>query len=48
MEPDRVNACTFVGKRSFLFAQTHLDVNLDVDSTVDAKLDAKSNLMDAA
>ena len=24
MEPDHVNACTFVGKRSFLFAQTLL------------------------
>ena len=29
-----VNACTFVGKRGFLFAQTRLDVNLDVDGTV--------------
>ena len=28
-----VNACTFVGKRGFLFAQTRLDVNLDVDWT---------------
>ena len=34
MEPDRVNACTFVGKRGFLFAQTHLDFNLDMDGTV--------------
>ena len=34
MEPDRVNACTFVGKHGFLFAQMHLDVNLDVDGTI--------------
>ena len=29
-----VNACTFVGKRGFRFAQTRLDVNLDRDGTV--------------
>ena len=38
MEPDRVNACTFVGKHGFLFAQMRLDVNLDVDGTVVAIL----------
>ena len=34
MEPDRVNACTFVGKHGFLFAQMCLGFNLDMDGTV--------------